>query len=471
MWVTSDVRRSGADGGAAGAADERDVVVRSSFRGVVVAERLLCHGVGGRRQRFCVGAGRGVAAPVAVELIDGASHALVEEMADGFFVHVAAAMGGVVQVDNQTFALEDWIARHGSSFLVPVAGEVHLVCGEMSFRIGRTERPPAVRGRLFALRWSEQRYTVGVAVGLLLVLFALSFLPPEAGALASYRLGRDVRLLAFRLVPLEEQARQRQRSLQPPGGGGPAGGARQAPPRAPDRRRAIRARPAPVDPRSNPRLRAEQIRESGILGLLRPDGDAPWGTLFSRASALGEDPQDLLGDLVASRADESYGIGGLVVRGTGAPGAQEGTLGLGRLHTIGMGPGGRPGIDHAGGPGRLGRRVPHQPEVVAERAIVRGGLDREIIRRIVRQHINEIRYCYERELPRAPSLQGRVAVRFTVAPTGQVAAAALESTSLQDVRVELCVLAAVRRWAFPKPQGGGLVVATYPFNFVRAGSP
>jgi hypothetical protein len=34
-----------------------------------------------------------------------------------------------------------------------------------------------------------------------------------------------------------------------------------------------------------------------------------------------------------------------------------------------------------------------------------------------------------------------------------------------NLRVENCVVQAVRRWEFPKPLGGGIVIVSYPFNF------
>ena len=51
---------------------------------------------------------------------------------------------------------------------------------------------------------------------------------------------------------------------------------------------------------------------------------------------------------------------------------------------------------------------------------VRGNLDREIIRRIIRRHINEVRFCYEQQLAAHRELAGRMVVQFNIAPSGQV---------------------------------------------------
>ena len=110
------------------------------------------------------------------------------------------------------------------------------------------------------------------------------------------------------------------------------------------------------------------------------------------------------------------------------------------------------------------------PRVLAGRATVRGGLDKEIIRRIVRRHINELKFCYQRELQNDDGLMGRLVLRFSINPAGRVIASKVLSSTLGNAKVEFCVAAAVRRWLFPKPQGGGSVLVAYPFIF-RSGAP
>src|SRR5262249_5693530 len=95
---------------------------------------------------------------------------------------------------------------------------------------------------------------------------------------------------------------------------------------------------------------------------------------------------------------------------------------------------------------------------------------KEIVRRIIRLHLNEVRYCYEQELPRHPELAGRLVVQFMVAGTGRVISSVLEKTStLANPRVGMCVTEAVGRWEFPRPEGGGLVQVSYPFQLQPAG--
>ena len=91
-----------------------------------------------------------------------------------------------------------------------------------------------------------------------------------------------------------------------------------------------------------------------------------------------------------------------------------------------------------------------------------GSLSADVIRRVVRMHLGEVRYCYETALTRNARLGGLVSMSFVIGPTGAVASAG--ATGLSDPAAETCVASAVRRWTFPAPSGGGVVRVTYPVN-------
>ena len=103
-------------------------------------------------------------------------------------------------------------------------------------------------------------------------------------------------------------------------------------------------------------------------------------------------------------------------------------------------------------------------------ASVRGALNKEIIRRIVRRHINEVKYCYDQALARQPKLDGRMVAQFTIAGSGQVLASVVASSTLGSPAVEMCVTKAIMRWQFPAPEKGGLAIVSYPFQFSPAGN-
>jgi TonB family protein len=98
-------------------------------------------------------------------------------------------------------------------------------------------------------------------------------------------------------------------------------------------------------------------------------------------------------------------------------------------------------------------------------AQARGDLNKEIIRRVIRHHINEVKSCYEQELTQTPEIGGRVRVQFTIGASGHVIASSLLKSSVGNARLDNCVVQLVRHWEFPKPCGGRTIVASYPFVF------
>ena len=103
------------------------------------------------------------------------------------------------------------------------------------------------------------------------------------------------------------------------------------------------------------------------------------------------------------------------------------------------------------------------PRVRTGDADVRGSLSKEVIRRVVQRHINEVRFCYEQQLNQRPDLEGRISVQFVISPTGAVQMAAVSASNMGSPPVETCIAGAVHRWSFPAPEGGGIVVVNYPF--------
>ena len=165
---------------------------------------------------------------------------------------------------------------------------------------------------------------------------------------------------------------------------------------------------------------------------------------------------------------EAYGVGGLGLVGTGRGGGGTGygTIGLGNTGLIGKGGGGGSGSGYgrgySGGAG-FGGRGTRVPTVRQAKAEVQGSLDTDIIRRIVRAHINEVRYCYNQGLSANPNLKGRVAIEFVIDAKGKVTTATVKETTMSDAAVGQCIAKQMVKWTFPKPEGGGVVKVVYPF--------
>jgi len=91
------------------------------------------------------------------------------------------------------------------------------------------------------------------------------------------------------------------------------------------------------------------------------------------------------------------------------------------------------------------------------------GVDPLKTQAVVRSHLPEIQRCYERGKMDDSELKGRVTIRISVAASGAVSAANVESSSLRSNSVEECMVAAILDWRFPAPVGGPAIIS-YPFN-------
>jgi hypothetical protein len=168
-------------------------------------------------------------------------------------------------------------------------------------------------------------------------------------------------------------------------------------------------------------------------------------------------------------------IGGLI----GAKGAQRGTSGLasrggsigggGEIGDLGsFGPGCVPGTTCGRGPGGNGpawsKGVGSIATIAGESQII-GGLHASEIDETIKRHLNQIRYCYQRQLQKEPGLSGKLVSRFVIAKDGSVSKAETKASSLGNPAVDSCVNGRLARITFPQPRGGGIVIVSYPFMF------
>jgi hypothetical protein len=82
----------------------------------------------------------------------------------------------------------------------------------------------------------------------------------------------------------------------------------------------------------------------------------------------------------------------------------------------------------------------------------------------VSEHFPEFRACYDSGTNRHPGLAGRVAVRFLVAPSGEVVAVDDDGSTMPDLDTIECVKAVFTRMRFLEWSGKAISVA-YPIEF------
>ncbi len=189
-------------------------------------------------------------------------------------------------------------------------------------------------------------------------------------------------------------------------------------------------------------------------------------TIFGH-QGLGGELKSAMGNMFGAAAGDAGGFGGLGLRGSGSGGGGVGdTVGIGGIGTKGRG-GGTGG--YGSGVGVLGGKKDVDIGITSSEPMVLGSLDKELIRKVIHANRGQIRYCYESQLNRFPKLNGKVAIKFIISPSGSVSTSSVAQTTVGNAELEACVAGRVRTWMFPKPKGGGVVIVTYPFIFAQSG--
>lgn len=90
----------------------------------------------------------------------------------------------------------------------------------------------------------------------------------------------------------------------------------------------------------------------------------------------------------------------------------------------------------------------------------------EVIR-VVQSHKRALQDCYKQELKNNPAVQGRIVVRFTIDPNGNVESASVVSSTLNSPRMENCIINRIQNWKDFGPCDPAFGSATFKqvFNF------
>jgi hypothetical protein len=209
-----------------------------------------------------------------------------------------------------------------------------------------------------------------------------------------------------------------------------------SPPPPPEKPIANEAKPAPVE---------TAIEENAaIMAAMGGDGGSTYGGAAYGGAAYGAASDD--GDIANGTVRDGSTYSGW------------GTIGTGQYGTLGHGSG--------AGTGGGSKRPKVAPLVRIGNPNAIGDLDKANIRRYIRRDFSKIQRCYEQFLLDHPDVDGRVDASFTIQPTGKVSASA--ATGL-DPSLSDCVAKVIAAIEFPKPNGGGVIQVSYPFNFRPAG--
>lgn len=154
------------------------------------------------------------------------------------------------------------------------------------------------------------------------------------------------------------------------------------------------------------------------------------------------------GDRMGAMGGVGFGTGGRAGWGTGNGGTRKGKMALG-----------------AGGTGKgIATRAkiePPKPNDV-ELGGEAGSRSPESILRVIRAHIGGFRYTYEKYLKQNPNLGGKISLKFTISPAGDIIAISVASSNTGNGALDDEIKDKARRMKFDQIEKGNVTV-TYAF--------
>lgn len=208
---------------------------------------------------------------------------------------------------------------------------------------------------------------------------------------------------------------------------------------------------------------AKSVREvarTALISTLSQKGGVLEDVMGNRDGLINKLNQGMAGthDVVVQAGGDGFGLHGL--RGGGGGGTTIGVIGgRGPGFGTGIGAGGRRTKSRLRRKTKKRRVVPKTPKVIGGQFCKSGD-----IQRVVRARSRGVQYCYDKALAANPELAGKLMVSWRIGLDGRVAAVRVESNTLGSRDVAGCVQRAIKRWRFPKPEGGQCQIR-YPFVF------
>jgi hypothetical protein len=423
------------------------------------------------------------------DLPDPAATALVSRIDGGFALAFTASMQGSVELGEQSISLTDLVAsgRARASdgayhYPLPSGAKAKVMHGDVRFDIRLVDRGSIVAGR-GDVDWPFWSYfggtaTVGAAFFLLMRsmpsdALAMQIADNEASArFASYFHQADERAQDEPVMvdedpeaPSTDKRPRIAETTKPTSSTKSMPGDREVNPRSisdASTARGPRAAVPSLDRGWNP---ADAAQRAGIFSVLDPQ-DRRFIASAGGFTLATDDAQ-----VWANTGGIDHSVGGLEATGSSRGGGlADGAIGMDDHGMLGHGDGSSGLRIHRGGnsASKFEERTPQAPSVrIVKGDTVSGDIDKEVIRRIVRQHLNEVRSCYNQALSRNPNLEGRVVVQFTITDVGSVPKAIVQENATKDSSVARCIADAVERWTFPRGGKSGIALVSYPFMLSR----
>jgi hypothetical protein len=187
-------------------------------------------------------------------------------------------------------------------------------------------------------------------------------------------------------------------------------------------------------------VRKQLDKAYGGSGELAGMADSATGAAGNAENRPGDDLGSKFKETGSGKGSATVGIAGVGTQGRGTGGTGYGTGGIGTKGSV-------------------------QINVGGQEADFAGGMDKEAIRRVIREHIREIRSCYERELQKSPELYGKLILEWDIEEEGRVSRVSVKSNALGNATVASCIMTRLKTWKFPDPPKDQIGRVVYPFVF------
>lgn len=206
-------------------------------------------------------------------------------------------------------------------------------------------------------------------------------------------------------------------------------------------------------------MKTKDISATGLLGVF--GGRGTQKELSKATTGAGE----LVGEAESAtgaaggneeRAGES--LGGRLKNVGGGKGTS--TVGIGGVGTQGRGTGAS-GL----GTGGLGKKGNVDINIQGDDASFSGTIDKEAIRRVIRENKKLFQYCYDQALRRNSDAYGKVEIQWDIEEKGRATNTIVKSNSTGDAAFGRCMADKIRGLVFPEPPADQVARVIFPFVF------
>jgi pSer/pThr/pTyr-binding forkhead associated (FHA) protein len=410
------------------------------------------------------------------------------------FVCIAHDFGGYIKnakgettADLNSYKRSDYLFKKRKRFYripVPKSGEIVIQDGQSQYRIfnSRPTQSPAVRvaEKPSEFTWKHWAVSAGTHLALVLCLSIYWYFQVIAPKPSMPHFVKIDPTILQQLQPKPKKPPEPPKAEPPPKPEPqrvaekvepPKKTAKKQPPKPTKSKRKIKKVAKAKRPSRHPKagggfgkgnIKNRNINQTGLLSVLEKTPLAGPSTAIASVTNLDAVP-------VPDAGDKNFSVGGV-----------KGSLGNGKISVASGEMLQTKGSDQvfrsagAKGPGTVAalqrgstgmKQVQHMVTAKMSRSVkIQGGMSREMVKRVIDQHLEQITHCYETALMANPSIMGRIVFEWKIRMDGSVGQVRIAASSVNSHDVHNCIKAAIKSWQFPKPVGTEVVVS-YPFVF------